>query len=149
MLQSWNPSGFSVFVGEPVDPHQTESRERLARYVVKPAVALDRMLYNPDTCRVTVRSTKRGEQRELTAPDFLADLAVHIPDLGEQTVRYYGRASNRARGERRKAQTEPSGTSAPVPGPPAPDPGPPAPVPGPPAPATVPATPVPRGRKAF
>lgn len=135
MLLSWNPSGFSVFVGEPVAPHQTESRERLARYVVKPAIAIERLSYNPETCRVTVSSTKRGEQRELTALDFLADLAVHIPDHGEHTVRYYGRASNRARGERRKAQTEAQATTATAPGPPVPSPD--------------PATPMPRGRKAF
>jgi hypothetical protein len=38
--------------------------------------------------------------------DFLADLSAHVPDHGEHTVLYYGRASNRSRGERKKVQTE-------------------------------------------
>jgi hypothetical protein len=36
-----------------------------------------------------------------------------VPDHGEHTVLYYGRASNRARGERKKARTEPSETQDP------------------------------------
>jgi hypothetical protein len=130
MLLSWSPSGFSVFVGDPVAPHEIESRERLARYVVKPAIALERLSYNPETCRVTVTSTKRDEQRELTALDFMADLSVHVPDHGEHTVLYYGRASNRARGERNKAMAS---DTPPATAPAAASPGP--------AP--------PRGRKAF
>ncbi len=130
MLLSWEHSGFSVFVGDPVAPDQVESRERLARYVVKPAVALDRLSYTPETCRVTVHSSKRGEQRELTALDFMADLAVHVPDHGEHTVLYYGRASNRARGERKKAVAQ-------------------SPPPEGELPAVSPAPAPPRGRKAF
>ncbi len=103
-LLAWNPSGFSVFVGEPIAPYNNESRERLARYLVKPAIALERFFYNPETCRVTVHSTRTGMPRELTALDFLAELSVHVPDHGEHTVLYYGRASNRSRGERKKAE---------------------------------------------
>jgi hypothetical protein len=131
MLLSWEYSGFSVFVGDPVAPDQVESRERLARYVVKPAIALDRLSYTPETCRVTVHSSKRREQRELTALDFMADLAVHVPDHGEHTVLYYGRASNRARGERKKTLAQSPSREGGLP------------------PAVSPAPAPPRGRKAF
>jgi hypothetical protein len=114
---NWNPSGFSVFVGDPIAPENSASRERLARYLVKPAVALERLSYSAETCRVTVTSTKRGEQRTLQALDFMAELSVHVPDRGEHTTRYYGWLSNRSRGDRAKARAAalPSGAA---PGPP-------------------------------
>ena len=36
--------------------------------------------------------------------DFMAELSQHVPQRGEHTVRYYGRASNKSRGRRRKQQ---------------------------------------------
>ena len=36
------------------------------------------------------------------ALDWLAQLVTHIPNRGEQTVRYYGFYSNRSRGDRKK-----------------------------------------------
>jgi hypothetical protein len=80
---------------------------------------------------VTVHSSKRGEQQELTALDFMADPAVHVPDHGEHTVLYYSRASNRARGERKKTLVQPPSSEGELP----------------PAVSLAPA--LPRGRKAF
>jgi hypothetical protein len=40
----------------------------------------------------------------LSACDWLAALTAHIPNAGEQLVRYYGWYSNVSRGKRRKAQ---------------------------------------------
>ena len=41
-----------------------------------------------------------------TAPDFLAAVTQHIPDKGAQTVKYYGPYSNKARGQRAKADRQ-------------------------------------------
>jgi hypothetical protein len=41
-----------------------------------------------------------------SACDWLAALTAHIPNAGEQLVRYYGWYSNVSRGKRRKAQGE-------------------------------------------
>ena len=61
---------------------------RLARYLVNGPVSLERMWYDPETCRVRYSSVKRGEGRDLPGMDFMAELAVHIPDLGEHGVTY-------------------------------------------------------------
>jgi DNA-directed RNA polymerase subunit RPC12/RpoP len=106
-LLSWSPSGFSVFLGDPIADHQPESLERLARYLVKPPVSLERLEYDAATCQVRYTSHKRGEVRTLSALDFLAELSTHVPDHGEQTARYYGFISNRARGSRHKAGQTP------------------------------------------
>jgi len=106
--QGGHSSHNSVWVGDRIAPHEVESRLRLARYLVKPPVSLERMHYDPDTCLVTYRSDSQGRFRKVTALDFLADLSVHVPDPGEHGVSYLGRCSNRSRGERRKRDTLPS-----------------------------------------
>jgi hypothetical protein len=103
-LLQWNPSGFSVWLGDPIEPYQTESRQRLARYLTKSPVALHRMDYDPTPCLVTCKSTAQGRSRTVTALDFMAELQMHIPDPGEHAVSYFGRCSNRTRGKRRKAE---------------------------------------------
>jgi hypothetical protein len=48
---------------------------------------------------------KRSKDKErFTALDWLARLVTHIPNKGEQLVRYYGYYSNKARGVRRKEE---------------------------------------------
>jgi len=44
--------------------------------------------------------------KEFDATDFIASLASHIPDKGEQMVRYYGYYSNVCRGKRKKENGE-------------------------------------------
>lgn len=113
-LMQWSPTGFSVWIGAPIEPHETASRLRLARYLVKPPISLERMDFDADDCLVTYRSDSQGRTRRVQALDFLADLSVHIPDPGEHGVSYLGRCSNRSRGTRRKqeAPSEPSPVSA-------------------------------------
>ena len=101
-LLSWQHSGFSVFVGAPIQPMQTESRRRLARYLLKSPLSLERLGYDPETCMVTYRSHKRGKDVGMSALDFLAEIAVHIPDRGRHQVLYYGRYSKRSRGDRHR-----------------------------------------------
>ena len=50
---------------------------------------------------VCLRSTKTFD-----ALDWLAQLATHIPNKGEQMVRYYGYYSSKSRGLRKKAGTD-------------------------------------------
>ncbi|NDD31637.1 MAG: hypothetical protein EB084_25585, partial [Proteobacteria bacterium] len=110
-LMGWNPTGFSVWVGDPIEPEQTLSRLRLARYITKGPVALERMEYDNQNCLVHYRSFAQGRSRTATALDFLADLSVHVPDRGQHGVSYFGRHSSRSRGERRKAQLAPTDSS--------------------------------------
>ncbi len=44
--------------------------------------------------------------KNIDALDWLAQLATHIPNKGEQMVRYYGFYSNKSRGLRKKAGTD-------------------------------------------
>jgi hypothetical protein len=97
ILLSWRHPGFRVYQGEPIAPDDHETRQRLARYMVHPPVALDRLRYHPETAQVAyyARNHERCGAPEASAAyiipalDFLAGLCTHIPDGGQQLVRYY------------------------------------------------------------
>ncbi len=47
-LLSWVHPGFSVFAGPPVQPGALESLESQARYIARPAMAMDALRQQPD-----------------------------------------------------------------------------------------------------
>ncbi len=110
-LLSWEHSGFSVWCGEPVQPWETESRQRLARYLVKAPLSLERLDYDETRCRVVYTSNKRGQSRSMSALEFLGELSVHLPDRGSHGVLFYGRHSKRSRGERARLEAAREGVT--------------------------------------
>ena len=87
--------------------------ERLARYIMRPPISLERMAW--DGVREVRYRRKRGHEssglneREVEAFDpqeFLARVIMHIPEPRRHLVRYYGWYSNVSRGKRRKAEAE-------------------------------------------
>jgi hypothetical protein len=91
-MQSWENSGFHVFVGEPIAANDADARQFVARYLKKSPVALSRLeLLETETGHmVRITGTAKGETRSkiLDPLEFLAELQQHIPDTWEQTVRY-------------------------------------------------------------
>jgi len=110
ILLSWRHPGFSVFQGDPVHAEDHEARERLARYMAHPPVGLVRLHYDPQMRQVsyTPKHHQGGAGPDspgtITCPvlDFLAALCTHIPDAGQQLVRYYGAWSHVRRARTRK-----------------------------------------------
>jgi hypothetical protein len=105
IMQNWTHPGFSVYQGEPIDPDDHEARRRLAGYMVHPPIALERLRYRPEAAQVIYYGRQRGRcgdaepspARIFPALDFLAALCAHVPDQGQQLVRYYGAFSNARR----------------------------------------------------
>ena len=116
ILLSWRHPGFSVFQGEPVAPGDHEARERLARYCVHPPIALHRLHYDRQTHRVTYDPKNHDRSagpdcaalRSCSALDFLAALCIHIPDAGQQLIRYYGEWSHVRRARARQSCPSPA-----------------------------------------
>jgi hypothetical protein len=102
IMHNWVHPGFSVFQGERIHPDEHEARRRLAGYMVHPPISLDRLRYRPDTGQVIYYGRQQGRcgdgepspARIFPALDFLAAWCTHIPDSGQQLVRYYGAFSN-------------------------------------------------------
>jgi hypothetical protein len=107
LLLSWRHTGFSVHTGVRVEPEDTQALERLARYILRPPISLERMRWD-GRGEVSYRrkSGHDGAGRcvdEVLGPlDFLARVIMHIPEPRRHLVRYYGAYSNAARGRRRR-----------------------------------------------
>ena len=101
-MKSWPHSGFSAFLGDPIDRNDTEQRLFVARYLKKCPVSNARLsltTQNGETT-VTLRAMRDGkrDQRIFSVLEFLAELQQHLPDLWEQNSRFYGIYSARSRG---------------------------------------------------
>jgi hypothetical protein len=56
--------------------------------------------------KVIYRSKDGRASKTFETLDWLAQLVTHIPNKGEQMVRYYGYYSNKSRGMRKKAGSD-------------------------------------------
>ena len=70
--------------------------ESLARYIIRASFSQERMTYIPvhessDRVSKVIYASKDGKtSKTFDALDWLAQLVTHIPNKGEQMVRYYG-----------------------------------------------------------
>lgn len=86
--------------------------ENLARYIIRASFSRERMTYIPaqdstdGTAKVIYTSKDGKTSKTFDALDWLAQLVTHIPNRGEQMVRYYGYYSNKSRGLRKKTGTD-------------------------------------------
>ena len=77
--------------------------ENLAAYLIRSSFSQQRMEYLPHEAEVRYQSKeKEGHGETYHALEWLAAMGTHVPDRGQQCVRYYGYLSNSARGRRRK-----------------------------------------------
>ena len=108
----WRHSGFNVYCGPTIWPNNDQGLEDLARYIIRACFSQERMRYIPakDTfdgqAKVICRSKDGLTSKTFEALDWLAQLVTHIPNKGEQMVRYYGYYSNKSQGMRKKAGTD-------------------------------------------
>jgi len=89
LIQSWRHSGFGVYLDRTLYPEDKEGMMRLGRYLLRAPIALERMDYDRDRGMVTYRTDKFGTV-EIEVLDFIARLAVQVPDPYERLVVYYG-----------------------------------------------------------
>ena len=122
-MMNWRHSGFNVYCGKAIWPHNQEGLENLARYIIRASFSQKRMTYvaaqdsSDGVGKVIYQSKDAKTTKTFDAPvsstwqalDWLAQLVTHIPNKGESAgggVRYYGFYSNKLRGLRKKAGTD-------------------------------------------
>ena len=85
--------GFSVHAGVTVDAHDVDGRERLCRYVTRPAFASEQVTETKDG-RIAFQLPKprrSGETHVFFTPlEFIRKVTFQIPPLGQNLVRYHG-----------------------------------------------------------
>ena len=102
MLMKWRHSGFNVFCGPRIQPGDEEAMENLARYIIRASFSQERMTYIPEESKVIYQSKDGKDERAFDSLEWLAAMCSHVPNKGEQMVRYYGYVSNVSRGKRKK-----------------------------------------------
>lgn len=102
MVMNWRHSGFNVFCGPRIQPGDEKAMENLARYIIRASFSQERMTYIPEESEVIYRSKDGKEEKVFNALEWLAAMCSHVPNKGEQMVRYYGYYSNVSRGKRKK-----------------------------------------------
>jgi hypothetical protein len=109
-MLSWHHSGFNIYCGPTIWPHDEDALENPARYIVRASFSQERMTYIPadqspeGEARVIYQSKDGTTTKTFHALDWLARLTTHIPNKNEQMARYYGFYSNKSRGMRKKAE---------------------------------------------
>jgi hypothetical protein len=102
MLNTWRHSGFNVFCGNRISPKDGAAMENLARYIIRASFSQERMMYLEQEGMVVYTANDKRTSRSFPALERLAAMCSHIPNWGEQMVRYYGYYGNVARGKRQK-----------------------------------------------
>ena len=105
---------FNVFCGNRISPKDETSIENLARYIIRASFSQERMQYLEQEGTVVYKAKscpgrRAGDGKDkkvFQALEWLAAMCSHIPNRGEQMVRYYGYYSNVSRGKRKEAGTD-------------------------------------------
>jgi hypothetical protein len=106
LLLSGNHSGFNVFCGKRIYPDDETAMEKLARYIIRASFSQERMTYLRDESKVVYQSKDAKQTKIFDALEWLAAMCSHVPNRGEQMVRYYGHYSNVKRGKRKKEEQD-------------------------------------------
>jgi hypothetical protein len=111
-MSSWAHSGFNIYCGNVIESENEQGIEKLGRYIVRAPISQERMEYIPDNksydgeAKVIYKSKNKVKTKTFEALEWCAKVVSHIPNKGEQLVRYYGFYSNKSRGQRKKADTD-------------------------------------------
>src|ERR1035437_11108099 len=105
-MLAWRHAGFSAHNEVRVPAEDAEGRIKLAGYMLRAPMSLEKMTYDAATGMVIYRSKMHaGLKRNfqvMPGAAWLELLCKHIPDRYEHLVRYVGWYANRAGGERAK-----------------------------------------------
>lgn len=90
--------------------------ENLARYIIRAPFSQERMTSLPgetsaktghrEIGQMEYKSKDGAQAKVFGALEWLAAMCSHVPNKGEQMVRYYGYYSNAARGKRKKVAAD-------------------------------------------
>jgi len=91
-MRAWCYIGFSTHNGVRLRPQDADGRRQLARYMIRPPLALEKIQYVETSVTVIYRAkmhaTLKRNIQVLPGAEWLKLLIQHIPDKHEHTVRY-------------------------------------------------------------
>jgi hypothetical protein len=105
-MDNWRHTGFNVYVGPRILPWHSRSMENLARYIIQASFSQERITYDREAAEVVYRSKGGAKVKVFDVLEWLAAMCSHVPNKGEQMVRYYGYYSNVSRWKRKKDELD-------------------------------------------
>jgi hypothetical protein len=105
-LSGWRHSGFHVYCGKRILPKDETALENLARYIIRASFSQERMRYRAGEGTVIYTAKDGNDRKVFAAEEWLVAMWSHVPNWGEQMVRYYGWYSNVLRGKRLKGAAD-------------------------------------------
>jgi len=72
--------------------------EDLARYIIRVSFPQERMTYILEESKGNYQSKDGKQEKDFDALEWIAAMSSHVPNKGEQMVRYYGYYCNVSRG---------------------------------------------------
>jgi hypothetical protein len=112
LLLSWHHhTGFSVDFSVKVEPEDERSVERVARYILRSPVSLERM--ELDGREVVYRGKEGAGEERFDALDFAARVLMQAPEPRMHLARFYGAYSSVSRGRAARAGAELQGSDSP------------------------------------
>jgi len=126
LLLSWRRSGFSVHNRVTASAADPGGLERLARYLMRPPLSLERLHLDEDAQSATYRVKRSARARHAGSEvletfdprDLLARILMHVAEPRAHLVRHYGEYAVAARAKRRRLeQLIEYGRELPCPGP--------------------------------
>jgi hypothetical protein len=89
LLMSWRHTGFSIDNSVTVYPSDEQGLERLARYMLRSPLSLQRLHYSPETQQL-IYQAKQGHDREATQiidpMDFIARVLMQVPEPNKHSI---------------------------------------------------------------
>jgi len=110
LLLSWRRTGFSVHNSVTAQPDDCQGLERLARYLVRPPVSLERLELDRESEQATYRVKRcvhdgfvQTEQVQRFDPrELLARVLIHVPEPRFKLIRYLGEYAGAAKARRQR-----------------------------------------------
>jgi hypothetical protein len=80
--------------GNRISPKNDSAMENLARHIIRASFSQERMRYLEQEGTVVYTAKDKKTSKSFPAFGWMASMCSHIPNRGEQIVRYYGYYSN-------------------------------------------------------
>ena len=77
-----------MFCGERIQSGDEKAMENLARYIVRASFSQERMTYIQEESKVVYQSKDGKSEKVFDALEWIAAMTSHVPNKGEQMVRY-------------------------------------------------------------
>jgi hypothetical protein len=109
LIRSWRHSGFNVDNHVHIEHDNPDGLEGLVQYIVRAPLSQEKILSDGSSAdniiyRSRLNPSLKRNFRIFDPPEWIAAITSHIPDKGQQMIRYYGYYSNKARGKRAKEE---------------------------------------------